>query len=318
MGTGDDSVDWYSFNVPGPDYAIVIDIDYGEGSGGDIDGYLYLTDGVNDLAENDDSEIELGMGGSTNTLDTYLEYIVQSGGTYYVEVSECCSGPVGAGGTYELQISIVAPDSGLTNEVEPNNTTGAAQNIDGEPFTTAFNPFIGDNTANTSTTIPHISIIGTGDGTSADIYSFTITTPGSRVLLDTDFGYTGAGWSGGTADADTYLVLYDTDGSTILDTADDSGALSDGGGSGHPDDYDSFIDYTFSTPGVYYVEVTECCTPGNSIPLASNYVLQVSIPAAAPAAPATPVPTMTQWGMIVFIMLAGFVSVFYLRRRNKA
>jgi hypothetical protein len=30
------------------------------------------------------------------------------------------------------------------------------------------------------------------------------------------------------------------------------------------------------------------------------------------------IPTMTQWGMIVFTVLAGFVAVFYLRRRRRA
>ncbi len=34
-------------------------------------------------------------------------------------------------------------------------------------------------------------------------------------------------------------------------------------------------------------------------------------------APVTPVPTITEWGMIIFIALAGLGSIYYLRRKRR-
>ena len=59
------------------------------------------------------------------------------------------------------------------NEVEPNDTIGGAQNIDGAGFNLDVNANIFS-----STTIPHITVLGTGDGT-FDYYAFTIDVAGS-------------------------------------------------------------------------------------------------------------------------------------------
>jgi len=37
-----------------------------------------------------------------------------------------------------------------------------------------------------------------------------------------------------------------------------------------------------------------------------------------PAPPTVQVPTMTEWGMIIFMFLAGFVAIYYLRKQKKA
>jgi len=61
------------------------------------------------------------------------------------------------------------------------------------------------------------------------------------------------------------------------------------------------------TGGISYVStVVFACDTGNVISLQSG------LP------PPTSVPTMTEWGMIIFVVLAGFGSIYYLRRQKRA
>jgi Ca2+-binding RTX toxin-like protein len=58
------------------------------------------------LAENSDSDIAFGQGGSTSYSDSYLEYTFQTPGTYYVGVGDFLFTEVPSGGSYQLQVSL--------------------------------------------------------------------------------------------------------------------------------------------------------------------------------------------------------------------
>ena len=73
-------------------------------------------------------------------------------------------------------------------EVELNDTIGTAQSLEPFQFLLNFDPAITDEAGNnTSTTIPHLTIQGGGNGSNDfDVYSFEVTTPNSRVIFDID------------------------------------------------------------------------------------------------------------------------------------
>ena len=122
-----------------------------------------------------------------------------------------------------------------------------AQSIDGE-WSLNFSSNIGDSTnANTSTTIPHVTISGTGDGT-LDYFSFTVGTVPSKGIFDIDFGTTG-GY------LDSTLTLYRDDG-TLLGSNDDDSFCRWLGRRQFSSYLDSFFEYTFATPGTYVIGVS--------------------------------------------------------------
>ncbi len=81
-----------------------------------MDSQIFLYDSAgNLLSSNNDSAVALGAGGSTSTLDSYLEYTFLTPGTYVIGVaaspSTGLSGgisgtPIGNGDTYTLQVSL--------------------------------------------------------------------------------------------------------------------------------------------------------------------------------------------------------------------
>jgi hypothetical protein len=159
-------------------------------------------------------------------------------------------------------------------EVEPNDSLATAQNIDGGPWDLNFDPDIGDASTNTSTTIPHVSILGTGNNT-WDWYEFTVADAGDRGIFDIDYGYE-FGWM------DSWLELYDSGGGQLA-VNDDS--PPDWGQGGSTAVLDSFIDYTFPAPGTYYIRVGRY--PGGEVLSGATYELQVSVGPAGGGPPPT-------------------------------
>ncbi len=145
-------------------------------------------------------------------------------------------------------------------ESEPNDSLADAENIDGE-FSLDSDNDIGDESGNTSTRIPHVSITGRGDDT-FDFYEFTIANAGDRGIFDIDR----------TSNLDSYLRLYASDG-TLLNSSDDSDTGAGAGGS--TTGLDSYLEHTFSEPGTYYIEVGQCCVA--TVNQGARYELQVSI-----------------------------------------
>jgi hypothetical protein len=185
-------------------------------------------------------------------------------------------------------------------EIESNDSAATAQNIDGS-FDLSFNALIGDAAyVNTSTTIPHAEITGTGDGT-YDWYSFTVATAGSQGVFDIDCAWQNqsgeCAGSGLITSFDAFIDLFDTDGVTPLR---DTNAYSDGyddgfisfptgtgrdAGSTGSFGLDPFVTYTFATSGTYYIRVGECCgftdptdfTSAVALEPSGDYLLNVSI-----------------------------------------
>ena len=83
-----------------------------------------------------------------------------------------------------LQVSAVQAD---VAEIEPNNDSAMAQELDGS-FNLEPNADVGDKTSNTSTSVEHVTVTGTGAGpTSPDIYKFSVTQAGKGVF-EIDYG----------------------------------------------------------------------------------------------------------------------------------
>ncbi|RDH84849.1 MAG: hypothetical protein DIZ80_05130 [endosymbiont of Galathealinum brachiosum] len=82
LGSGDDTVDYFSFNaVAGQAY---FDIDYGMDFGGSFDSWVELYDSsFNMLTMNDDYNIESG---SLHHYDSFIDYNLTAADTYYIAV----------------------------------------------------------------------------------------------------------------------------------------------------------------------------------------------------------------------------------------
>lgn len=130
------------------------------------------------------------------------------------------------------------------------------------------NPDIGDSSLNTATTIPHITVSGTGDG-SFDYYSFTVPAAGARGIFDIDYGDTGLSGS-----FFSYLRLYDVNQNVLSESGVVSDVLAGSGGS--TSTRDAYLEYTFPAAGTYVIEVGACCGP-TGVPAGSTYELQISV-----------------------------------------
>jgi hypothetical protein len=153
-------------------------------------------------------------------------------------------------------------------EVEPNNTLGTAQDIDVAPWTLDYHTWIGDKTTNTSTSLYHAEIYGTGDNT-YDYYSFTANA-GDRFIFDIDCGI----WCGGSVDI--YLRLY-TSGGAFVNSNDDAPASWGQAGSvdmGWGWSYDSYLEHSFTTAGTYVLKVSQYYD--SPVPTGADYQLMVS------------------------------------------
>jgi Calx-beta domain len=183
-------------------------------------------------------------------------------------------------------------NSGNIAEVEPNDGirdpvtfVPLSQDIDAQTnWVLTRNGLIGDqNNINTSTTIPHVTIDGTGNGT-FDYYRFTVrgasATNPVQGIFDIDFGETP-----GQGSMDTELFLYDSFGN-LLDSDDDGAFLvaEDPGSTTSPNGFDAFLQYNFTSDGTYVIGVGEFSSTGDPGGITGNvpdpgdtYTLQVSI-----------------------------------------
>ncbi len=259
LGRGNGTFDFYSFTGTAGD-RVILDID-----GATFDSQLFLFDSAgNVVASNDDGFINGGLNGdaldagSLSTEDSFLEFVLQSSGTYTVGVgrfdsvattSGLMAGASGFsiedGDQYNLHVAIEdfsAPPTGTVIEVEPNDTFAAPQNLDGAGFTIANNPNINNQTGmNVSTTTPYVIVSGTGNNT-PDYYSFTATA-GQIGIFDID----------GTSGIDSFLTLFRPDGSVLASNDDNQS----GGDVGSVTSLDSFLQVVFPTTGTYRIQVTE-------------------------------------------------------------
>lgn len=206
--------------------------------------------------------------------------------------------------------------AGTVTEIEANNSLATAQAVDFH-FTLDFSPDIGNgtHTDNTSTTIPHVTVIGSGDG-SFDYYSFHFPGPGTTfgfVVLDIDHASSGF---------NSHVALWSADG-TLLGHNDDYDYRGGAGGSrldyGGTTSYDSLMTTYLTAPGTYIVGVGRyAASPGTGgysggfidaeIQPGDAYTLQISVQ----GVPVVPEPA--SWAMTI----AGLLGLIghALRRRD--
>ena len=156
------------------------------------------------------------------------------------------------------------------NEVEPNDSIAEAQNIDGS-FSLDSDPNIGDMFSNTSEIVPHATVNGTGNET-VDYYSFTVAQAGDGVILDVD-GAAVCNEEGCSGFFDSWVELYDSSGEFLAASDDAPTAWGQGGSASG---LDSYLEYTFQTPGTYYVAVGRFPSL-QPIPSGTSYQLHVSL-----------------------------------------
>ncbi|MEO8493503.1 MAG: choice-of-anchor L domain-containing protein, partial [Planctomycetota bacterium] len=175
--------------------------------------------------------------------------------------------------------------SGAFRENEPNDTLLTAQNIDNGPWSVNFDSDFAFNSTNNSTTSPHITIQGTGDGT-FDYYSFTVQTTNEIGVFDIDYA-----WTGDPASLDSELFIYDpTTGLQVPSFFDGLDPFTTSGGGGSIDGPnssltpDAYLITFFPSPGTYIVGVGRFDSvgspggiTGNAPLLGQRYTLNISL-----------------------------------------
>jgi hypothetical protein len=195
-------------------------------------------------------------------------------------------------------------------EVESNDTLATAQVLAPAAFTTGSNADIAN-----ATTIPWVSISGTGNGT-FDYYSFTVANAGYTGFFDIDHAMDA------TPAVDLELGLWDTAGNLLAFNGDGYATVATEalGSVGPNSGWDAFIEHTFSSSGTYIVGVADFVAtagaggwlPGsNVIPDGRTYTLQVSIREAIP----NPEPTTILLMGIGVLGLVGGTARKQLKKR---
>ncbi|WP_210205755.1 VCBS domain-containing protein [Hoeflea marina] len=131
-----------------------------------------------------------------------------------------------------------------------------------------------------SGTTPHVSIQAVGNGT-MDYYKFTVTQAGATATFDID--HTSSGF-------DSHIHLYNSAGVWIADN-DDSltpETSAEGGGNG----LDSYLTYTFSQAGTYYIAVRSYSSA--YVPDGASYELQVTLQNAVSAVTGIPLDAVNE------------------------
>jgi hypothetical protein len=176
-------------------------------------------------------------------------------------------------------------NASVVREREPNNTFATAHDLEYEFWHLGYDSNIGDASEppiNTSLTIPHVTIHGSGDGTH-DFYSFRVTAPNSRGIFDIDMDFKEQLDPNGYMDAE--LTLFDQYGNMLAFMQDATLPTDGDGGKALLWDppLEPYLEYVFAEPGTYILRVTKRVDPGLGpfimLPPEDGdfYVLQVSV-----------------------------------------
>ena len=184
--------------------------------------------------------------------------------------------PANPGNAYmdidDVRVAAILPPSspGQINEPEPNNDFASAFELFEEAFTLDADPDILD-----STTVPHVSVLGSGDGT-FDYYKITLDRDNSTLVADIDY----------TASLDSYLGVWDESGALVLLNDDAVGGTAPGAG-GSTSIRDSFISLTGLDAGTYYIGVaaypagdsgTNSSYSAGSTPIGAGATYELQVP----------------------------------------
>ncbi|MEG4502271.1 DUF4347 domain-containing protein [Microcoleus sp. F6_B4] len=187
-----------------------------------------------------------------------------------IAASKTLTGSAAKGGNWELEVTtgqaeltaafspeVMATYPGVMSivaDTEPNNTIATAQVIPASSFSLDYRSDIQTlGGTNISTSNPHVTILGTGDGT-RDYYRFDALA-GQQFIFDID----------GNTNFDSDLYLHDINGNQLAYNDD----LSEIGETGNG--LNSFITYTFSNSGSYFINVGRLSN--QPLPSGSSYTL---------------------------------------------
>jgi hypothetical protein len=206
---------------------------------------------------------------------------------------------------------------------ETNDTFATAQVIPKEAFTREFNPYIGTgggvSFVNTSTTIPHVTIVRPGTGeTTANFDFFRFRTFGSGIIV-ADIDNSQFPDKGIRTNLDTVLHLFDVAGNLLATNDNEVGV---GPGDLAPPNLiggllDSRIETGILPAGDYIVAVAKSPSFGSAggnvtdpIPAFGSYTLNLS-------AQANPIPEPSTLALLG-VGVAGLIGCRTWRRRKRA
>ena len=209
-------VDMYRFTVSAGQW-VGFDID--RPSGSSLDSWVRLFDSNGTQLDYDDDG---AAPGESNTYESYLEYTFTSGGTYYLGVSGYRNNVYNA-------VSGAGDTTGSTGDYTLILTSETPDTDSNDQISEASLTSIGGSA--TGTISPD---------TDVDMYRFTVSA-GQRVDFDIDRP------SGSSLDS--WIRLFNS-GGTQLDYNDDGAAP------GESHTYESYLEYTFTSGGTYYLGVS--------------------------------------------------------------
>jgi Ca2+-binding RTX toxin-like protein len=204
--------------------------------------------GGNDVITGNASSNTLQGGGGNDTLNGSDAGLVELPGTAYV------SSMTAGSGFMNLTDTVALPNTIAFGQVAVRANAG---------YSTALNANI-----EYSTTAQHLSTSRTSVG-ERHYYAFTVAA-GERLSFDIDA--TSAGM-------DSMLRLFDANGVKIAENDDASASLT--GAAGSTNGQDSYLSYSFSAAGTYYLAVSEwqSASPGDKIITPGySYTLHISTP----------------------------------------
>ena len=178
IGTGNGTLDFYSFEVQEAGSRAIFDIDETV----NLDSYLQLfnSDGVQ-LRSSDDANADPG---SSTALDSFIRHTFSAAGTYYVAVGSCCVRTVAEGSTYVLHVTLEDATNGGDGDLQfdVRATAGDALAIDFAAVNPLQNP---DGYPDVSLVSPSGEIVSTAVGAALVTLEHTATETGRyRAVLD--------------------------------------------------------------------------------------------------------------------------------------
>ena len=218
------------------------------------------------------------------------------------------------------------PGLTLTAEVEGNDTIGTAQNIDGLFNTESCRDIelgvdSNGDPFDQSDMVPHVSIENdiAHDQRDLDFFEFEVTEAGVTGIFDIDFGEFDDPSNNFDDGFNSWIEIYDDTGARL--GFNNNSSIDNPQGDTESNTLNSFLEYTFSDTGLFYVAVGKSCNLAdflagfcsaisNSISpmdVEKSYVLHVSLlaPAQVPA-PGT-----------LLLFAAGAVGAGVARRRRQ-